>query len=401
MTRADYLASALADAFLAGAWERQGLLDRSARCMGRPWRWRRPLVRRVMASFPDTPLFADDLRAFIQSDGAVREACADPHNRPAVAHRFLPHPRSRPRWDLPRIDTAGDLAAWLGVTLQELAGLTGYSVRNPPMNGPRCNYHRRTIAKRCGAPRVLDIPKRRLKAAQRRVLHGLLDHAPAHDAAHGFVRGRSIHTHAACHVGRGVVVRIDLKDFFHSVHRGRVHAIFKALGYPTGVAAALAGLATFQGRLPQGAPTSPALANLAARRLDIRLTALAPCYTRYADDLTFSGDRPLVRLLPTIARIAAEEGFAVNHRKTRVMRRGVSQRVTGLVVNKRVNVSRRDFDVLKATLENCRRHGPESQNGGAVPDFQAHLRGRVAHVVHTNPVRGARLSALLDQIDFS
>jgi hypothetical protein len=161
-----------------------------------------------------------------------------------------------------------------------------------------------------------------------------------------------------------------------------------------------------QPHLPQGAPTSPALANLAAYRLDARLAGLARAfeakYTRYADDLTFSGgDRlapRLVRFVAHVGAIAIEEGFAVQHRKTRVMRPGVRQHVTGVVVNDHPNVARDAFDRLKAILHNCVRHGPAAQNRAGHADFRAHLAGRVAHVVMLNPARGARLRALFEQI---
>ncbi len=125
-------------------------------------------------------------------------------------------------------------------------------------------------------------------------------------------------------------------------------------------------------------------------------------YTRYADDLAFSGGeelaRALERVIVAVGAIALEEGFAVQHRKTRVMRRGVRQRVTGVVINAHPNVARDTYDTLKATLHNCVRHGPAAENRGAHPDFRAHLAGRVAHVVLLNPARGGRLQALFERI---
>jgi RNA-directed DNA polymerase len=161
--------------------------------------------------------------------------------------------------------------------------------------------------------------------------------------------------------------------------------------------------------LPQGAPTSPALANLAAFPLDVRLTALArsmsATYTRYADDLFFSGDagvaRAADRLHVLVAAIALDEGFSINTRKTRVMRRGVRQRVTSIVVNDHPNIERREVDRLKAILTNCVRLGPQTQNREGVGDFRAHLAGRVAWVSMVTPARGAKLAALFRQIDWS
>src|SRR3954453_14486676 len=145
--------------------------------------------------------------------------------------------------------------------------------------------------------------------------------------------------------------------------------------------------------LPQGAPTSPALANACCYRLDCRLSGLAQAsganYTRYADDLAFSGDehfaKRVERFTDHVGAILLDEGFAVNFHKTRVMRQGVCQRLVGLVANERMNIPRVDFDVLKATLTNCVRYGPESQNREARPNFRLHMEGRVKFVECINP----------------
>ncbi|MEM8736564.1 MAG: reverse transcriptase domain-containing protein, partial [Planctomycetota bacterium] len=141
-------------------------------------------------------------------------------------------------------------------------------------------------------------------------------------------------------------------------------------------------------RLPQGAPTSPAIANAVAYRLDQRLAGLARSvgadYTRYADDLTFSGDLSFVgavsRVIPLVGAIAMEEGFTVNFRKTRRMYSGHRQTVLGLTVNDRPSASRHDYESLKAQLFNCIRHGPSSQNHDGYIDFRNHLRGRIQFV---------------------
>lgn len=216
-------------------------------------------------------------------------------------------------------------------------------------------------------------------------------------------------------------------------------AIFLTAGYPEPVARLLAGLCTNTvpaevlnqvGRpdpnsvrstmswqdqrpyclphLPQGSPTSPALANLAAYRFDTRLAALSEAagadYTRYADDLLFSGDssfaRSVRRFTVQVAAIALEEGFAIAHRKTRVMRQGVCQRTAGIVINQKINMPRDDYDRLKAILNNCIKHGPAGQNRTAVADFRAHLSGRVAHAIRLNPHRGEKLRGLLRQIEW-
>ena len=161
--------------------------------------------------------------------------------------------------------------------------------------------------------------------------------------------------------------------------------------------------------LPQGAPTSPALANLLAWTLDRRLHGLARVmeanYTRYADDLAFSGGGEFAngidRFGKVVATIVHEEGFSLNAAKTRVMPRSGAQRVTGIVVNEHCNVGRAEFDTLKAVLHNCVRTNPASQNRAMVADFRAHLGGRVSWVEQINPPRGAKLRRLYDRIDWT
>jgi hypothetical protein len=151
------------------------------------------------------------------------------------------------------------------------------------------------------------------------------------------------------------------------------------------------------------------MANLAAFGLDVRLTALAASwggrYTRYADDLAFSGDSGwrtgTSRLLDAIEEIVRDEGFRLNSRKTGVMPRAGRQTLGGLVVNDRPRVARAEVDRLRAILHNCRTYGPSTQNRDAVPAWEQHLRGRIAWVAQHDPIRGARLLAEHDRIDWS
>jgi hypothetical protein len=142
--------------------------------------------------------------------------------------------------------------------------------------------------------------------------------------------------------------------------------------------------------------------------MDCRLAGLAESagasYTRYADDLAFSGDEEFEkradRFSTHVAAILIEEGFTVHHRKTRIMRQGVRQHLAGLVTNQRVNVIRRDFDRLKATLTNCVRSGPQSQNRDGRPSFRSHLEGRVNFVEMINPAKGMRLRKIFEEIQW-
>jgi RNA-directed DNA polymerase len=161
--------------------------------------------------------------------------------------------------------------------------------------------------------------------------------------------------------------------------------------------------------LPQGAPTSPALANLAAFRLDARLAGLARSfgarYGRYADDLAFSGEARFATaaatFVPIAGGIAHSEGFAMRFRKTRVMGAHRRQLLCGLVVNHSSSVPRPELERLEAILYNCVRHGPDTQNREGVADFRAHLTGRVAWVAHVHPAKGSELAALLARVTWA
>ena len=156
-----------------------------------------------------------------------------------------------------------------------------------------------------------------------------------------------------------------------------------------------------QGVLPQGACTSPAITNALCRRLDRRLTGLAKrhafAYTRYADDLTFSGNNPAVggRLLRSVRAILSAEGLTEHPGKTREMRQSGRQEVTGVVVNVRPTVSRKEVRELRAILHNAATHGLESQNRAKHPAFARHLQGRVEYIAMIDPQRGAALRVAL------
>ena len=426
------LARGLAAAFLAGAWEQEALVARGLAALDAWPRWVVNVAAEVRTAYPVRP--ADrprELAAYIELAIERRRppSSGDPPPRVRHWHAFEPA-MGRRRWPVVELASAGELAAFLELGDGELRWLadTRRAERRVPDEQLR-NYRYAAVARRRGPPRVIERPKPRLKAVQRRVLREILDWIPAHDAAHGFTRGRSALTHARMHTGRHAVLGLDLEDFFCSVPAARVFGTFRAAGYPEQVAYLLTGLTTnsvpvdvwhavgrpagpelidahhrlgrrlAEPHLPQGAPTSPALANLACRRLDARLGGLAAAigatYSRYADDLTFSGGARLVRqaaeLRATVTAIAREEGFAVNRRKSTLVTRAGRQRVCGIVVNEHTNVSRAEYDVLKATLRNAVRQGGESQNRTGMPRFREHLLGRIAWVEQLDATRGARL----------
>jgi retron-type reverse transcriptase len=334
------------------------------------------------------------------------------------------------RADLPVFHTPQALAEWLEIPLGRLAWLIHrFEAGQLPVDERGAHYHFRWLKKRSGGKRLIESPKPTLKRIQRRILEGILGRVALHPAAHGFTPGRSIRTNAEPHAGQRVVLKFDLENFYPGVGYSRVVAIFRSLGYSREAAIWLARLTTsalpasavgwklwspelesyLTRHLPQGAPTSPALANLSAFSLDLRLAGLARSfgaqYTRYADDLTFSGDerflRSLAVFIPLVEKIVRAERFRINKAKRRVLRNHQRQQIAGVVVNAHPNVGRREYDRLKAILTNCVRRGPATQNHDRHADFSAHLRGNIAHVSHLNPRRGQKLLALYRQIDWN
>lgn len=331
---------------------------------------------------------------------------------------------------MPRLTTPADIATWLNLPLERVAWLAGRFYENHrPDSEAKSHYVYRWRKKRSGGHRLIEAPKPLLKLVQQRILGEILDRVPAHPRAFGFVAGRSATMNAAEHVGQYVVLKLDLSDFYASVRYSRVVAIFRSVGFSRVAALWLARLTTsaapsslsFPDRsphgilpylprhLPQGAPTSPALANLSAYSLDVRLAGLAKAYhaaySRYADDLTFSGSHRMVGafpdLIPLIQQVVRQERFGLNRAKRKIIRRNGRQTVTGIVVNERLNISREEYDRLKAILHNCVKLGPKSQNRNAHPHFADHLLGRVAHVASLNPARGEKLRAIYAKINWS
>lgn len=429
------LAGAIAAAFLAGTWTEDAMARRAREAIEPSPRWLRPVAAAVLEGYRQPP--SDRRRELTEFVRLTIASLRPPPTPRRVRRWFLPEAAmARRRWPVPELNAKADLEALLELDAGRLDWLADTRGLERTVETEQLRNYRYTWLPRQGAPpRLLEQPKAMLKAAQRRLLHDLLIWIPAHDAAHGFVAGRSARSHAAAHAGAAVVLRLDLEDYFASVTAGRVYGIFRTAGYPEAVAHTLTALCTnvipraewealprprpelasAQWRLgrrlatphlPQGAPTSPALASLATFRLDRRLSGLAQAcgarYTRYADDLAFSGDATLARRAGRIAvlvdEIARAEGFLLNPAKTRAMPRSARQRLCGVVVNEHPNVSRPEYDLLKAILHDAARNGPAAANRAGHPDFRAHLLGRIAWVGQLNPARGRRLRERFEAI---
>jgi len=277
------------------------------------------------------------------------------------------------------ISTVHELAAVLGIDTGRLI----YHVRIARSSSAYSSF---TIPKRNGKVRTIDAPSPGLKAVQRRLNRFLQDLYQTKPSVHGFLPGRSIVSNALPHTRRRWVLNMDLKDFFPSIHFGRVRGMLVGIPYhlPDDVSTMIAQLCCLRAEdgahsfLPQGAPSSPIITNMICARMDAQLQRLAQrsraTYTRYADDITFSttlrhfpkslatlsdGSLQVTQLSSELSDIIESNGFAVNHEKTRIQPYFQRQEVTGIIVNDGVNVSRKFVRNIRAMLHAWEKHGLE------------------------------------------
>jgi len=281
---------------------------------------------------------------------------------------------------VPMLDTFLDIAQELDVSPERLQWLCYH--RDSATSD---HYSRFEVPKRSGGTRLLASPKPALRQAQSWVNENILAPLPPSEAATAFRQGLSIVDNAKRHTGASVIVKMDLKDFFPSISFGRVRAFFTQLGYNPGVSTVLALLTTDAPRvkltvgdsvryvaigprsLPQGACTSPALANLIAGGLDKRCLALAKkakwTYSRYADDLVFSTsdeDAKPHLLIRTVESIVRDLGFELNVEKTKIMRAPRRQVVNGLLLGSDIRLTRKDMRRWRAFFHRCESRGIET-----------------------------------------
>ena len=342
---------------------------------------------------------------------------------PGVSSRLNLHQADLTRLrqlNLPELQTPAQLAEALGLSQAKLRWLAYHNEL-----ATRIHYVRFEIPKRDGGRRTLMAPQQTLARAQRWIFDTILSPLQFHDAAHGFIKGRGILSNATSHAGQKILINLDLSDFFPSIGFYRVRHVFEAMGFSPSVATVLGLLCTECPRvkvanqgvvyhaangprgLPQGACTSPALSNLVALRLDRRLTGLArtvgATYTRYADDLTFSGNAELIdgvgAFLSRVKHVVRDEGFVVHPRKTRVLKQNTAQMVTGLVVNDRPRVRRSEVRRVRAILHRAGHEGLEAQNREQHANFRSWLQGKIAYIGMSDPRQAEKFLAQLKAIE--
>lgn len=320
---------------------------------------------------------------------------------------------------LPAINDVNALAKALGMPIAKLRWLAFHRDVDSGTH-----YKRWLVPKRDGSPRLISAPKADLKAAQRWIMREVTEHLPVHGAAHGFLVGRSILTNAQVHAGARIVVKMDIRGFYPTVTWRRVKGLLRRAGLGEQVSTLMALLATESPReevqthgktyfvatgprsLPQGAPTSPSITNALCLRLDARLSGLAKKlgarYTRYADDLAFSwhGDAKadIGNLMHAVTAIVKAEGFEMHPKKTRVMRNGSRQQLTGLVVNRApegrpiARVPRKRIRDLESAIYNREKGRPGKG------ESLEQLKGLAAFVMMADRAKGKALMARIDAL---
>lgn len=302
--------------------------------------------------------------------------------------------------NLPVLFDNKHLAAVLGITPLDFGKLL-YSIDD------FC-YHEVRIPKKNGNFRTLDIPSVDLKHIQRWILDNILNKMHVSGYANGFVKSKSILTNAQKHTNSECIANIDLRDFFPTVKFEQVFRIFKYYGYTKELSYSLSKLCTYRGILPQGSPASPAITNIICLKLDKRLSALAKKYeavfSRYADDITFSGKKAIVHLLPHAIDIIHDEGFSVNSDKTHISFRHQRQEVTGLIVNgDTVRVSQKFKKQFRKEIYYCKKYGVRSHLehiNSHHSFYKEHMYGKAYFINMVEPPLGEELLRLLDSISW-
>lgn len=266
------------------------------------------------------------------------------------------------------LKTRQDVADIIGISDSSLRYFL-YAIRPDNM------YIDYNIKKRNGGIREISSPNNKLKNIQKKLVKILNCVYQKKPSAYGFVEGRNIVQNAERHCKQKVVLNIDLKNFFSQIHFGRIQGMFTHKPYEIGVEAAMviAQIACYNGKLPQGAPTSPILSNMICAPLDTQLTKLAKkyhlLYSRYADDITFSThkdffptaivkqDRQEICLGEELLEIISRNSFEINYNKVYIRNRTQRQEVTGLTVNKFPNLKRMYLKSIRAMIYNCKQKG--------------------------------------------
>lgn len=286
---------------------------------------------------------------------------------------------------LPPIFEPRHLSRLIGITERSLARI---------VHETEDHYRSFSFPKRRGGFRTISSPNPSLKAAQDWILEEILCAVPVHERAFGFVKGRSVVDNARAHLGSRVVLRIDLQDFFGSIKFKRILSFFSDLGYPPNVSYNLSRICTLNDKLPQGGSTSPALSNIVCRRFDEQISEYAVkeglIYTRYADDISISGESVHISPhLDEVRKIALLNDFSINEAKTLLSGSDRKVIITGVSISGgRASLPRTQVRRVKADAHLILKYGAVGamqQRGEMDPFFVDRVLGRIAFWLQIDP----------------
>jgi retron-type reverse transcriptase len=345
----------------------------------------------------------DRLIATAFRDPAIGQAI-DPYLSRAQRQRFLKlaYREAETPYQEAIFETA--LVSSLGST-SALSRLAHHWSKNSSSQDPKESpfdalYHTYKLPKRSGGSRRITAPQDTLKYVQRMLIENGFSHVKLPPEAHGFRKGHSIKSNAQPHVGQPAVVNVDIHRFFDSTERRLILRAVRRLAdghLSERTIQFITDLCTYQGALPTGAPTSPYIANIIMTGVDRALAKVCArhgvTYTRYADDLTFSGPVDAKRILPFAEKVLAELGYSIDRKKTQIFRRGRRQMVTGVVVNERPNLPRRIRRRLRAAVHQRSQGQQPVWQGRPLSD-----QGLAGHLSHLNMFSPVEANALLQML---
>ncbi|MGE5411314.1 MAG: reverse transcriptase family protein, partial [Clostridiales bacterium] len=248
------------------------------------------------------------------------------------------------------------------------------------------------IKKKNGRERQIKEPLTSLKEIQHWILNEILYKVPTSRFSKAYTPNKNLIENIRFHRGQEVVINFDIKDFFPSIKEEYIYNIFKEFGYCTRVSLILAKLCCVGGVLPQGAPTSPYLSNIYLKSLDKNLSIYCIKnkirYTRYADDMTFSGNMNINDLFEVVKIEVLKKRLVINSEKTKIMTKHIRQVVTGVVVNCKLQLPIEKRKQIRQAIYFIRKYGLEShlqKLNCSKANYIKHLMGKVNYALFINP----------------
>ena len=261
-------------------------------------------------------------------------------------------------------------------------------------NNQAKHYYAASIPKKNGGVRELNVPSHYLKHIQRKILDKMLYSLPVSEYAKAYLPKARLTDNALPHMGKEKILKLDIKGFFDNIDTDMVCSVFSRLGFESAATSLLANICTLEGCLPQGAPTSPYIANLVMTYFDDRVGSYCKekniAYTRYCDDMTFSGSFDEKALEEYVEHLLCRQGFELNRKKTVCVSASQQQRVTGIVVNEKMQISSAErrkirqevYYLSKNTVLSCMRHiGVQTTQ----IQYLTSLQGRISFAFQINP----------------